>query len=142
MCVSPKNNLASLREALIAYHADHGFFPCTTNDWNYIGHQDDFKKQLTWFTDAEGNISKTRSKTFHFGPYLQEFPENPFYPSTADSSYGKYVEIDQTNKRSINYLTRDIANYNGNLGWYYEAQNGNVVANLGGNSFSDRYVYY
>jgi len=136
-----KANLASMRQSLVAYHADHGFFPCTTNDWNYSGNEEDFKKQLTWFTDAKGNVSKNRSESYRFGPYLQEFPENPFYTGT-DPERGLKVQIDRTNDRILGELKKDIADANGNYGWYYEAKSGNVVANLGGSDFSDKYVEF
>lgn len=136
-----KANLTMLREALVAYHADHGFFPCTNNDWNKIGDTNNFKKQLTWFTDYNGKVSKVRTEQFRFGPYLQEFPVNPFYIET-DADITSDVVIDQLNDRILGVLQEDIALGNGNNGWFYEALSGNIVPNLGGEQFPDKYCYF
>ena len=136
-----KANLATFREALVAYHSDHGFFPCTTNDWNYSGNETNFKRQMTWFSNAKGNVSKNRTEDYRFGPYLQEFPTNPFYEGT-DPSKGQYVYIDRSKDRILQALKKDVADGYGNYGWYYESKSGNVVPNLGGSSFSDKYCEF
>lgn len=136
-----KANLNIFREALVAFHSDHGFYPCSTNDWNSKGNEANFVKQLTWFTNASGKVSQSRTDDYRFGPYLQEFPTNPFYTGT-DQSKGKKVVIDIKNDRVLDALKKSIASGSGNNGWYYEAKSGNVVANLGGSSFSDKYCYF
>ncbi len=132
-------NLKILREALIAYHADHGFFPASPNDYNSSGDQKIFKRQLTWFTDEKGRVSTKKTDRYRFGPYLQKFPENPFFtdPDSAD-----YVEINTTDERILERLILAVKRMNGNNGWYYEARSGNVVPNLGGKVFPDKYVEF
>jgi prepilin-type N-terminal cleavage/methylation domain-containing protein len=136
-----KANLKILREALIAYEADHGFFPASPNDANNSGDETTFRRQLTWYTDASGNVSSSKSSTYRFGPYLQKFPENPFYTGTADS-VKIAVTINTTNERLLETIQAAVASGSGNYGWYYEAKSGNIVPNLGGSSFPDAYVYF
>jgi prepilin-type N-terminal cleavage/methylation domain-containing protein len=136
-----KANLTMLREALVAFHADHGFFPCTTNDWNRNGNETNFRHQLTWFTDYTGAVSQTRTEQFRFGPYMQEFPENPFFEGT-NTTLATRVVVDRTNDRILETLKDDVAAGSTNNGWYYEAKSGNIVANLGGGVFSDKYCYF
>jgi len=134
-------NSAVLREALIAYHSDHGFFPCTANDYNHAGNQTNFKRQLTWFTREDGAPSQTKDDNYRYGPYLQTFPENPFYTGT-NPAVATNVVINTTDERTMDKLQSDVAALDGNYGWYYEAKSGNVVANLGGDSFPDKYCQY
>lgn len=135
-----KANLALIRESLVAYHSDHGFYPCTSGDWNNAGNVTRFKQQLTWFTSETGQVSQTRTTTYRFGPYLQEFPENPFYEGAA--TLATSVTIDRTNDRILEALQTAIASGNGNYGWYYEAKSGNVVPDLGGATFPDEYCSF
>ncbi len=132
-------NLKILREALIAYHADHGFYPCSPNDANSSGNQKTFKRQLTWYTDKKGKVPKKKTDRYRFGPYLQRFPENPFYtsPDSAD-----YVQINTTDERILSELIKAVKAMSGNNGWYYEAKSGNIVPNLGGSRFPDEYVEF
>lgn len=136
-----KANVTLLREALVAFHADHGFFPCTSNDWNNSGNASNFVKQLTWFTDETGNVSQNRSNTYRFGPYLQDFPENPFFKGT-NKTVAKNVTINTSDDRTLEAVKTAVAASNGNYGWYYEAKSGNIVANLGGSDFADEYCYF
>ncbi|MBD3290209.1 prepilin-type N-terminal cleavage/methylation domain-containing protein [candidate division KSB1 bacterium] len=136
-----KANLANLRQALFAFNSDHGFFPCTSNDDNFKGNVATFKRQLTWYTDADGRTSAKRTDEFRFGPYLQEFPSNPFYQGT-DESEAEEVEIDTRGDQILENLKDQVAKGNGNNGWYYQAKSGNIVANLGGSAFSDEYCYF
>jgi prepilin-type N-terminal cleavage/methylation domain-containing protein len=136
-----KANLTVFREALIAYNADHGFFPCSPNDWNSGGNETWFKRQLTWYTRADGHASQTKSDDYRFGPYLQEFPENPFYTGN-NPSVATTVSIDKTNECLLETLKAAVAGGSGDYGWYYEAKSGNVVPNMGGSAFSDKYCYF
>ena len=136
-----KANLAILRETLIAYHGDHGFFPCSANDWNNGANQTNFRRQLTWFTREDGRPSQTKDENYRYGPYLQTFPENPFYTGT-NPSLATNVVINTTSERTMERLKSDVAAWSGNNGWYYEAKSGNVVANLGGSNFPDKYCHY
>jgi len=40
-----------------------------------------FVAQMTLFTDVQGRTSSTFSESFHFGPYLQKIPANPYNKS-------------------------------------------------------------
>ncbi|MDQ7062854.1 MAG: type II secretion system protein [candidate division KSB1 bacterium] len=133
-------NVKLLRGALTAFYADHGFYPCTSMDaYNKNGDQTKFKRQLTWYTDERGYVSRKKSGRYRFGPYLKEFPENPFY---TDKSKADQVVIDRKNERILEDLVKAVQNANGNNGWYYEAKSGNIVPNLGGATFPDKYVEF
>ncbi|MBN1348633.1 hypothetical protein JXJ21_04425 [candidate division KSB1 bacterium] len=136
-----KSNLKFLRKAVMTYHAEHGFFPCTINDVNCQGDPTYFKRQLTWFTNDKGEISQSRSDEFHYGPYLQYFPENPFFEGT-DPMIGKTIYVDTKNQRILEALKQAAKKGNGNSGWWYEAKSGNIVANLGCDVFSDNYCSF
>lgn len=136
-----KANLSLLRQALVAYHSDHGHFPCTTNDANYRGSETTFKRQLTWFTDEDGRVSEKRTEEYRFGPYLQEFPDNPFFEGTNES-IASDVQIDTRGDQVLSALKEKVAKGGKNSGWYYQAKSGNILANLGGNAFSDEYVQF
>ncbi|MBD3289451.1 prepilin-type N-terminal cleavage/methylation domain-containing protein [candidate division KSB1 bacterium] len=136
-----KANLANLRQALFAYNSDHGFFPCTTNDRNFKGNEQTFKRQLTWYTDADGKTSAKRTDDYRFGPYLQEFPSNPFYKGT-NAAKGEEVVIDTKGDQILEDLKDKVAKGNGENGWYYQAKSGNILPNLGGSTFSDEYCYF
>jgi len=136
-----KANLNILRQALVAYHSDHGFFPCTTNDHNNGGSEFTFVRQLTWYTDAEGKPSQTKDEEYRFGPYIQEFPTNPFFEGT-DTDVATKVQIDVKGEDILEALKKKVASSNSKSGWYYQAKSGNIVANLGSDEFSDKYVYF
>ncbi len=56
-----RSNVKLLREALTAFYADHGFYPCTPMDaYNKNGDQTRFRRQLTWYTDERGYISRKK----------------------------------------------------------------------------------
>ena len=130
-----KSNLAVLREALVAYHADHGFFPCSSNDDNSGADSTKFKRQLIWFTDYKGKTSQSRTSVYRFGPYLQEFPSNPFY-SGNNPSIATVVKINTTDDHILDALKYNIKkNEKGSGGWYYEAKSGNIIAYLGATDF-------
>ena len=136
-----KANLNIMRQALVAYHSDHGFFPCTTNDYNHSGSEYNFVRQLTWYTDATGKPSQTKNEQYRFGPYLQDFPANPFFEGT-NPAVGKKVQIDTRGDQILEAFKKKVANGSGKYGWYYQSKSGNIVANLGSSAFSDKYVYF
>ena len=93
--------LAGVRKAIDMYFAEHGSYPGSdpsaktpSGDW--------FIKQLTMYSDDDGNTNVSYSTTFQFGPYLRKpFPTNPTNdldtvrvkptpgtPDPADGSYG------------------------------------------------------
>lgn len=93
--------LACVRKGIDMYYAEHGSYPgydpsakTPSGDW--------FIKQLTMYTDNDGNTNVSFSTTFPYGPYLRKpFPTNPTNdldtvlvkptpgaPDPADGSYG------------------------------------------------------
>lgn len=136
-----RSNVKVFREALQAYHADHGFFACAPNDYNSSGNLATLKNQLLWYTDLAGQPSQTKTSDFRYGPYLQKFPDNPFYNGTDKTKLSEVV-IETTQERVMDAFQTAVAAGSGNNGWYYEARSGLVVPNLGGNDFSDDYVKY
>ena len=131
-----RGNLVTLREAILAYKLDHGFFPCTSSDYNSGGDVTTFKRQLTWFTSSSGRPSQTKSTTYMYGPYLQKFPEEPITNSSN-------VVIDQSGERVLSALQRYVAGLNtATGGWYYEAKTGQVVPYLNSRTYGSEYVYY
>ncbi len=131
-----RGNLVTLREALLAYKLDHGYFPCTSSDYNSSGDETTFKHQLTWFTDSTGHPSQTKSTTYMYGPYLQSFPVE----AITDSSR---VVIDQSGERVLSALQDYVAGLDAATGgWYYEAKTGQVVPYLNSSTYGHEYVYY
>jgi len=129
-------NLVVLREALLAYKADHGFFPCAPGDYNTSGNENTFKRQLLWYTNKAGKPSRKRTTEYRFGPYLQDFPEEPITGS-------KKVYINRKDERLLEDLKKFVSNSrSANGGWYYEARSGNLVAYLGKHKFPEEYAYY
>ena len=131
-----RGNLVTLREAVLAYKLDHGFFPCTSLDYNRGGNETIFKRQLTWFTNAAGRPSQKKSSTYMYGPYLQDFPVEAITNSSK-------VVIDRRGERVLSALQRYVARLGtAKGGWYYEAKTGQVVPYLNSRTFGNEYVYY
>ncbi|MEN6663767.1 MAG: prepilin-type N-terminal cleavage/methylation domain-containing protein [Phycisphaerae bacterium] len=82
-----KMNLSAVRGQIELYHLHHG-----------MTLPSDLVRQLTSRTDAQGNAGD------QFGPYLTQFPVNPFAAVAAD-------EVDDTKG-------------GGNKGWYYNPATG------------------
>jgi prepilin-type N-terminal cleavage/methylation domain-containing protein len=131
-----RGNLVTLREALLAYKLDHGFFPCTSSDYNKRGNVKTFKRQLTWYTNAAGRPSQTKTAAYMYGPYLQEFPVEAITNSSK-------VVIDKTGERVLTALQKYVAGLSSAKGgWYYEAKTGQVVPYLNSKTYGNEYVYY
>ena len=119
-----RSNIAGLREAVDMYRVDHGWFPCDPQDYNKGGDGAMFVRQLTEYTSESGRPSKKKTTTYHYGPYLKKFPEDPM-TGLPD------VKVDTSNERLLSDLAKAINKSSGSGGWYYEAKSGNIVANLG-----------
>ena len=120
-----KSNVATLREAVDLYRADHGWYPCdAVKDWNKAGNGVNFVYQLMQFTDATGKPAKTRTSTYRFGPYLKHWPEDPF------TEVGT-VAVDRTRDEILSEMSLRVGKGTGKGGWYYQRKSGNVCANLG-----------
>lgn len=60
-------DLKTIRSQLQLYKAQHN------EQW-----PTDIERQMTKYTDADGNVSDTRSDQYRFGPYLLRLPNNPY----------------------------------------------------------------
>jgi len=120
-----QSNVATVREALDLYRADHGWYPCDrTKDYNKKGDTKIFVNQLLHFTDASGKPSTKKTSAFRFGPYLKHWPEEPF---TKLSN----VRIDRNGEEVLETMGTRIAKSGAKGGWYYQAKTGNICAYLG-----------
>lgn len=69
--------LQNVRNAIERFYAEHQKYP-GFNPSNGSPNGTWFVDQLTQYSDIEGNVSRTPSPTFLYGPYLREpFPANP-----------------------------------------------------------------
>jgi len=132
-----KANLAQLRQAIDLYKVDHGWYPCTAQDWNREGDGDTLIRQLTERTFSSGELaagqlavdimidgSSDMATRLAFGPYLTSWPVEPFSDEAT-------VTINTTSERSLSLLAKNVAASTATGGWYYEAKTGNICANLG-----------
>ena len=118
-------DLEGLRGALERYHADRGWYPGDPDrDYNNSGRMDLLRRQLTEFTRDDGRPAPRRDAEYCFGPYLREFPADPWTGS-------RRVILDQSRSRSLALLRHDVEAGNGAGGWYYEVRTGNIVSNHG-----------
>ncbi len=114
-----RSNLAILRNAIELYASEHnGTFPgqnAAGGSFGAAGSEDAFKNQLLKYTDANGNVSATKTATAIYGPYLQK--------DIPPQSVG-------TN-RGVNTVT--VANTGptagGAVGWVYNYTTGEIIAN-------------
>ncbi len=131
-----KKNLKELRIALHQYYQDHGHYPCTEKDYNRKGDFKILKKQLLWYTNKFGEPKRTRNREYRFGPYLREFPAEPFSGQFT-------VVIDTARALTLIELKREIAHSPAAKGgWFYQAKTGFVVANLSSVYFKEYYAYF
>lgn len=129
-----KANLAALRQALDLYKSDHGWYPCTSGDWNNSGNATNFTYQLTRYTNAAGQPNTTKTTAYKYGPYLKAWPKEPVTGSVA-------VTINTTNERLLATIAAAVAASGGAGGWYYESRSGNICANLG-SAYPPEYAGY
>lgn len=118
-------NLAAVRNAIELYfHQHNGTYPGVVKQHDGSAHAsaaDAFVKQLTMYSDAQGNTSSTKdTANFPYGPYLRQgFPSNPLAASGATPN-------DVTVGTENTVLT---AEENPSTGWRYSASTGQFVAN-------------
>jgi len=93
-------NLAVLRNAIDMFAAEHGgTYPKTA----------DIEKQLTQYTDVQGNVQAKRDTTHIYGPYLRKIPPLPVGENKNNTG---------------------IAASDGNgVGWIYTESSGDIRAN-------------
>lgn len=118
-------NAATIREALDLYRADHGWYPGdATKDWNSTGSATALVDQLMKFTDATGKPSGSKTTAFRFGPYLKQWPEDPFAKLST-------ITVDKKNEETLQTMAARVATSGGKGGWYYQTKTGNLCPNLG-----------
>jgi len=97
---SLKDNLRNMRSQLELYVAQHGRYPALAT----------FEQQMTQYTDADGNVSATKTPTYCYGPYIISMPVLP-------------VGVNK-GRTTVTTLT-----YTAGHGWGYEATSGVFKAN-------------
>jgi len=131
-----KSALEEFRGAIYRYYQDHGHFPCSAEDFNRKADVGILKQQLLWFTNRQGKPSRTRNREFRFGPYLYDFPAEPI-------SGRSDVFIDTTGNASLVELKKAVSSSRqAKGGWYYQANTGFWLANLGRHYFKEQYAYF
>ncbi|HKK69621.1 MAG TPA: type II secretion system protein [Candidatus Krumholzibacteria bacterium] len=127
-------NLQSLRSAVALYKADHGHWPCSEDDYGYPCSNQDFRRKLTWYSRKDGRTRNAKNATYAYGPYLDDFPVEPF--SQADS-----VSWSLGTERLKERVADAVDGSSGDGGWYYEPESGVVVPNLG-SAFPNEYARF
>jgi len=80
-------DVAMLQQALEYYVTEHnGVYPAP----------DEIKRQLTKYTDINGNISENRTATHIYGPYLRSIPPLPVGPRRGSTQLALPCEIPLT----------------------------------------------
>jgi len=122
-----KDNLRVLRNTIELYATQHNEMPPGYYNTDRITPLYLFYLQFTLYTDLRGFTSSTRSANYPFGPYLKEFPKNPFngkttvniisddspLPESATGSFGwlykpatRTIKLDQsgTDSEAVRYF--------------------------------------
>jgi len=128
-----KANLTGMRSAIEVYYAQHNMtYPgVKTDGTNAAGSAAAFISQLTQFTNAEGQVSGTKTVTHIYGPYIKGgvLPANPFI---ADTTKNNLVSVAATAD-----VTLPRALLEGSVnGWAYLPAIGIFYANDSGSSGS------
>lgn len=101
-----RENLSKIRAHVQVYRNQHSRFPTAA----------DFARQLTQYTNFEGEVSPVRTEEHRFGPYLEQMPPNPITNSDAIRAAD---DPDQT---------RPPGDMDG--GWWYNEVTGQFYADL------------
>jgi prepilin-type N-terminal cleavage/methylation domain-containing protein len=122
-----KDNLRTLRNAIELYAAQHNDTPPGYYNNGSITPEFMFYPQLTQYTSYSGIPDAAKSAAFPLGPYLKQFPLNPFnYKSTV---------------RIINDVTPLPETADGSFGWIYKPQTRTVKLDWPGTD-TDGTAYY
>jgi len=119
------STLATTRTAIDMYFQEHGEYPGKLETASGAGDehtQGAFEKQLTQYTDADGDISTSKDATHVFGPYLKKknLPKDPVVENGV-------VEVIPAASSGTLGLT---ATAPGNLGgWKYDPDTGEIIMN-------------
>jgi prepilin-type N-terminal cleavage/methylation domain-containing protein len=120
-----ETNLTAIRNAIEMYYVQHdNTYPgmttiagvAITTDWATAS-PTPFSRQLTEYTKVSGEVSKTKTGDFIYGPYMKggAFPANPF-DSKITVVCGDSADI-------------TITTVAGAGGWMYYPQTGKILAN-------------
>lgn len=114
-------NLATLRQAVELYGAEHGGdYPGKNGDGGtgMAGSEEAMVNQLIKFSDVSGNVSDTKDATYKYGPYLRAgMPPLP----VGTNRGSRTVKLDNTGPPAV-----DIA---GGYGWICNQDTGDIIAN-------------
>ena len=122
-----QTNLSTLRSAVEVYYAQHSqTYPGVHDNAGATGPTATaaataFLEQLTQYTDIDGKVSKTKSTTYKYGPYIKggALPTNPF--DNASTVLCDVTEDDITVKAQ-----------SGTASWKFYTGTGILLANDGG----------
>lgn len=119
-------SLAALRSAIDRYTVEHNHTFPGVNDFQGLPAQNEaqaeqgFLRQLTQFSDINGDTSDEELPTHTYGPYLRQdfLPDNP---------------VNERNNLAVDIQTKSIAaiSSDGTTGWKYYTQSGILIANDG-----------
>lgn len=109
--------LQALRTQITLYRAQHnGVAPGYPNgDTFSMPTYEAFIAQMSQYTNADGETSKTRTVEFTYGPYLKAMPANPLN-SSADIRFVDTAEYTKLIPQGLQ-------------GWIYQPSTGTIVAN-------------
>ena len=126
-----QSNLGQLRSLLEIYYAQHNeSYPGEIDHTDGVGAPSDaaaaFVNQLTWYTKASGEASKSDKTNFQLGPYIKanSLPPNPFNNSTA-------IVIDNS---TTDLTARTVAAADETSGYKFFTITGVLIACDGGDS--------
>lgn len=130
-----QQSLKELRLSIYNYFLDHGYYPCSEKDYNPGCDVETFKKQLLWYTNDKGKPAKLRNREYRFGPYLPQFPIEPFTELQS-------VKIDTMKSKSLIEFKLNMANETtAKGGWLYQTKTGFIIANLNRKFFTEFYAF-
>ncbi|MHC5163620.1 MAG: hypothetical protein ACYSO4_11025 [Planctomycetota bacterium] len=123
-----KDNLRLLRNAIERYAQDHnGVPPGYVN--GIIGQRGTIFIQFIYCTDSNGrhNDSKTPNGNYIYGPYLNDFPKNPFNNSITIMDLHDDVDMPES--------------ATGDNGWIYKAEGKEIRLDWPGTDSSGNLIY-
>ena len=126
-----QSNLGQLRSLVEIYYAQHNeSYPGTVDDTDGVGPPADaaaaFTNQLTLYSNASGQVSKTDKTNYPLGPYIKgrTLPPNPFNNKNT-------IIIDNS---TTDLTARTVADSDKGHGYKFFAQTGVLIACDGGSS--------
>lgn len=109
-------NLTTIRSAILHYATEHrNTFPGPDAEA--------FVKQLTLYSDVEGNTSLRRDAQYRFGPYLIELPPCAHVAERAPVWAAEVLISDESPPRPVAAVKK---------GWVYNPRTGELMPNLPG----------